>query len=66
MPFLGYVTGTKEKVLDTQTSFEHLFQRPNTPEVSIHVPRTALTGTRYTFRIGNWWQKRRQGPSFKF
>jgi hypothetical protein len=45
----SHVTGTQEKILDTQTSFEHLFQRPN---VSIDASRTSLTGTGGTFRIG--------------
>jgi len=48
----SHVTGTQEKILDTQTSFEHLFQRPNAPEVSIDAPRTSLTGTGGTFYVG--------------
>jgi hypothetical protein len=29
------VNGTKEALLNTQTNFEHLFQRPNAPEVEV-------------------------------
>jgi len=46
------VNGTKEAILITQTAFEHLFQRPNAPEVEVDSSRTSLTGTGGTFRFG--------------
>ena len=46
------VQGTKEAILITQTSFEHLFQRPNAPEVSVDSSRTSLSGMSGTFRFG--------------
>jgi hypothetical protein len=46
------VQGTKEAILKTQTSFEHLFQRAGAPEVSVDSNRTALTGTGGTIRFG--------------
>lgn len=49
---MSSVQGTKEKILDTQTSFEHLFQRPNASELSIDSSLTALQGTGGTFKIG--------------
>jgi hypothetical protein len=39
------MNGTKEALLNTQTNFEHLFQRPNAPEVEVDSSRTELTGT---------------------
>lgn len=46
------VTGSKEAILNTQTSFEHLFQRPGAKEVSVDSTRTSLTGTGGTIRFG--------------
>ena len=46
------VHGTKQAILNTQRSFEHLFQRPNAAEVEIDGDRTSLTGTGGTFRLG--------------
>ena len=48
----SHVNGTKEAILNTQTAFEHLFQRPNATEVSVDWNRTSLTGTGGTFRFG--------------
>jgi len=48
----SHLQGTKEAMLVTQTSFEHLFQRANAPEVHVDSNRTALTGTGATFKIG--------------
>ncbi len=45
------VNGTKEAILNTQTSFEHLFQR-GSKEVEIDSNRTSLTGFAGTFRLG--------------
>ncbi|MBN8700905.1 MAG: carbohydrate binding family 9 domain-containing protein [Chitinophagales bacterium] len=46
------VNGSKEAILNTQTTFEHLFQRSGAKEVSVDSSRTSLTGTGGTFRIG--------------
>lgn len=46
------VEGTKEAILNTQMSFEHLFQRPGATEVSIDSNRTSLTGMGGTVRFG--------------
>jgi Domain of unknown function (DUF5916)/Carbohydrate family 9 binding domain-like len=46
------VNGTKEVILKTQTSFEHLFQRPGAGEFSLDSNRTSLTGTGGTIRFG--------------
>lgn len=46
------VQGSKAAILNTQTAFEHLFQRPGATEVSVDSNRTALTGTGGTIRFG--------------
>ncbi len=46
------VSGTKDAILNTQTSFEHLFQRPRAPELKLDSNRTSLLGTGGTFAIG--------------
>jgi len=46
------MNGTKEALLNTQTAFEHLFQRPTAPEVEVDSSRTSLTGTGGTFSLG--------------
>ena len=48
----SHMTGTKAAILETQTSFEHLFQRPDAPEVEVDSSRTSLNGTSGTFRLG--------------
>ena len=48
----SHVQGTKEAILRTQTSFEHLFQRLDAKELSVDSNRTALTGTGGTIRFG--------------
>ena len=48
----SHVNGTKEAIYNTQTSFEHLFQRPNAREVDPDNNRTSLTGLGGTFKIG--------------
>ncbi|THU38161.1 hydrolase [Niastella caeni] len=48
----SHVQGSKTAILNTQTSFEHLFQRTDAPEVSVDSNRTALTGTGATIRFG--------------
>nr|HRO43263.1 DUF5916 domain-containing protein [Flavipsychrobacter sp.] len=49
---LSHVAGSEKAILNTQTSFEHLFQRTNSSEARIDATRTSLTGTGGTFRIG--------------
>ena len=46
------VQGTKEVILKTQRSFEHLFQRPGAKEFTLDSNRTSLTGTGGTIRFG--------------
>jgi hypothetical protein len=63
----SHVQGSKTAILNTQTSFEHLFQRANASEISVDSNRTALTGTGGTFRLGK--QGGKSGPHgrlFKF
>lgn len=48
----SHVKGSKEAITATQTTFEHLFQRPGSPEVSVDSNRTSLTGMGGTFRFG--------------
>jgi len=48
----SHVNGSKEAIYNTQTSFEHLFQRPKAPEFEVDADRTSLTGTGGTFKIG--------------
>ncbi|MCS3797252.1 DUF5916 domain-containing protein [Niastella sp. OAS944] len=61
------VQGSKTAILNTQTSFEHLFQRPDASEVSVDSNRTSLTGTGATFRFGKQGGKSgKHGRLFKF
>jgi hypothetical protein len=61
------VQGSKTAILNTQTAFEHLFQRKGASEVSVDSNRTALTGTGGTFRFGKIGGKSgRHGRLFKF
>ncbi|HEX8461274.1 MAG TPA: DUF5916 domain-containing protein, partial [Segetibacter sp.] len=46
------VKGSKEAIFNTQTSFEHLFQRSGAKEFSLDTNRTSLTGTGGTFKFG--------------
>lgn len=48
------VEGSPEAILNTQTSFVHLFQRANAPHLSVDSTRTDLTGTGATFKIGKF------------
>lgn len=63
----SHVQGSKEAILNTQTSFEHLFQRPGATEVSVDSNRTSLTGMGSTFRFGKIGGKQgKHGRVFKF
>ncbi|MGV3586979.1 MAG: DUF5916 domain-containing protein [Adhaeribacter sp.] len=63
----SHVQGTKEAILQTQTAFEHLFQRPDASEVAVDSNRTSLTGMGGTFRFGKIGGKSgRLGEVFKF
>ncbi len=63
----SHVQGSKEAILRTQTSFEHLFQRPGATEVSVDSNRTSLTGTGGTFSLGKIGGKSgKYGQVFKF
>lgn len=63
----SHVQGSKEAILNTQTSFEHLFQRPNATEVSVDPTRTSLSGMGGTLRLGKSGGKSgRLGQIFRF
>lgn len=63
----SHVQGTKESILNTQTAFEHLFQRPGASEFSLDSNRTSLTGTGGTIRFGKIGGKSgKHGEVFKF
>ena len=49
---MSEVQGSRQAIYNTQTSFEHLFQRPNITEATLDTNRTSLTGTGGTFRFG--------------
>ena len=64
---MSHVFGSKEKIYETQTAFEHLFQRSNASETNVDSTRTSLTGTGGTFRIGKSGGKSgKYGQVFKF
>ncbi len=46
------VEGSTDAILETQTAFEHLFQRPGASHIEVDSSRTSLTGTGGTVRIG--------------
>ena len=61
------VNGTKVAILNTQTGFEHLFQRPDAKEVTVDPNRTSMTGTGGTFRLGKSGGKEgKLGQVFRF
>jgi hypothetical protein len=63
----SHVQGSKEAILKTQTSFEHLFQRPGANEVDVDSSKTSLTGMGTTFRFGKIGGKQgSHGRIFKF
>lgn len=48
----SHVAGSREAILHTQTSFEHLFQQLGSKYLNVDSNRTSLTGTSGTFRLG--------------
>jgi hypothetical protein len=64
----SHVEGTKEAILNTQTAFEHLFQRANASEVNVDSNRTSLGGMGGTIRFGRIGGKAqgKSGRIFKF
>ena len=48
------VSGTSEKIEDTQTSFEHYFQRPDAEHVEVDNSKTSLGGHGGTFSLANY------------
>jgi hypothetical protein len=64
----SHVEGTKEAILNTQTAFEHLFQRANASEVKVDSNRTSLAGMGGTIRFGRIGGKAqgKSGRIFKF
>jgi len=48
----SHVEGTQQAIYNTQTSFEHLFNRTNISEASLDSGRTSLTGSSGTLRLG--------------
>ena len=61
------VNGSAQTIYNTQTSFEHLFQRTNMTEATLDTSRTSLTGTAGTFKIGKSGGKTgKYGEVFKF
>ena len=61
------VEGSATVIANTQRAFEHVFQRPNAPEVNVDENRTSLTGTGGTLRFGKIGGKSgKLGQVFKF
>jgi hypothetical protein len=48
------VQGTENKITDTQTSFEHYFQRPDAEHLSVDENKTSLSGHGGTVSIANY------------
>jgi hypothetical protein len=63
----SHVQGSKEAILNTQTAFEHLFQRSGASEVAVDSSRTSLTGMGGTIRFGKiGGRSGKKGQVFKF
>ncbi|MEO7523939.1 MAG: DUF5916 domain-containing protein, partial [Ferruginibacter sp.] len=64
---ISKVTGSEEAIINTQTAFEHLFQRPNSDKLTVDSNRTSLTGTGATFKFGKTGGKQgKMGQILKF
>ena len=64
---MSNVNGSREAILNTQTAFEHLFQRAGAKEISVDSGRTSLTGTGGTFKFGkNAGKQGKMGQVFRF
>ncbi len=48
----SHVIGSRQAITDTQTSQEHLFQRPGSPSLKVDSTLTSLTGTGATLEFG--------------
>lgn len=51
---LTRVAGSKEAITNTQTSFEHLFQRPDADHLEVDTSATSLVGHGGTIKIGKF------------
>ncbi len=51
---MSRVNGTAAKITQTQTSFEHYFQRPDADHLSVDETKTSLTGHGGTVTLGNY------------
>ena len=61
------VNGSKEAIYNTQTAFEHLFQRKGAKEFTLDANRTSLSGTGGTLRFGKiGGREGSMGQVFKF
>ncbi|MEO7801192.1 MAG: DUF5916 domain-containing protein [Ginsengibacter sp.] len=64
---LSHVEGSAQAILNTQTAFEHLFQRPDAGSIKVDSGRTSLTGMGGTVRFGKIGGKAgKTGQVFKF
>ncbi|MGB3801466.1 MAG: DUF5916 domain-containing protein, partial [Lewinella sp.] len=50
---LSSVSGTKEAILETQTGFEHFFQRPDADHLEVDSTATRLNGSSGMLKVGN-------------
>ena len=50
---LSSVSGSKESILETQTGFEHFFQRPDAEHLSVDSTATRLNGSSGMLKVGN-------------
>ena len=62
----SHIDGSRASILNTQTAFEHLFQRTNSTEIKVDSSLTSLTGTGGTFRLGKFGGKQsKKGGMFQ-
>ncbi|WP_420458244.1 DUF5916 domain-containing protein [Neolewinella sp.] len=50
---LSSVSGSKEAILETQTGFEHFFQRPDAEHLQVDSSATRLNGSSGMLKVGN-------------